>query len=154
MARAFLLSVHQDPALQGRELAKVNHRQREPLIGHQRSVCRQCLLVVSIALHGSQDIFEVPPYTPSLCAFSLGQPHRFKSHQPLRRPPFRKRHPRTLSGSARVLRDCKEPGVWLTSIIGIALDTAIKRCVAVLVDFPSLRVGRVELSAIPKLPSA
>ena len=84
----------------------------------------------------------------------LGQPHRFKNHQPLCRTPFRKRHPWTQSGSARVLRHCEEWGVRLSGIVGIALDSAIKRCVAVLVDFPSLRVGRIELRAIPKLASA
>jgi hypothetical protein len=40
------------------------------------------------------------------------------------------------------------------AFVGIALDSAIKRCVAVLVDFPSLRVGRIELGAIPKLARA
>jgi hypothetical protein len=111
-------------------------------------------LVVSTALHGSQDLFEVPPYTPALWAGGLGQPHRRENHQPLCRTPFHERYPWSQSGSARVLRDREEQGVCLTGIVSIALDDAIKRCVAVLVDFPSLHVGRIELGAIPKLPRA
>jgi hypothetical protein len=146
--------MHQDPAFQCGETAKVEHRQREPLIGHQCSVCNQCLLVVSTALHGSQDILEVPPYTPALWTRGLGQPHRFKNHQPLRRTPFRKRYPWTQSGSARVFCDHEEWGVWLAGIVGIALDNAIKRGIAVLVAFPSLCISRIELGAIPKLSRA
>jgi hypothetical protein len=45
----------------------------------------------------------------------------------------------------------QEWGVWLASIIGIALNNAIKPCLAVLVDFPTLCFRSIELGAIPEL---
>jgi hypothetical protein len=118
--------VNQDPSFHRRELAEVEYHYRQPVIGHQRSVRYQSLLVVSGSLHGSQNVFEVPPNTPSLWTARLGQPHRCENHQPFRRPPFHKRRCRTDSGSARVLRDREELRDWLAGIVCIALDDAIK----------------------------
>jgi hypothetical protein len=86
----------------------------------------QSLLVISTALHGSQNIFEVSSDAPALRAGGLGEPHRFENHQPLSRTPFCKRYPWPQACSAWVLRDREKWGRWLAAIVGIALDNAIK----------------------------
>jgi hypothetical protein len=58
--------MHQDPAFQCGETAKVEHHQREPFIGNQDSMRRQRFLTIDASLHGSEDILEVLPHPPGV----------------------------------------------------------------------------------------
>jgi hypothetical protein len=117
-------------------------------------MCRQSLLTVSAALHGSEYVHEVPPYTPTFRAGGLGQSHGFEDHQPLGGAPLDQRCAWTESGSAWVLVDREERGLSAFGSFGIPLDDAVQRRVTMLMYLATLRIGGIEFGPIPKLAGA
>jgi hypothetical protein len=71
--------VHQDPAFQRSEPAKIEHRQWEPFIGNERSVRRQHFLTVGASLHCSENALELSPHSPGAWASVFRQTHRFEN---------------------------------------------------------------------------
>ena len=142
----------QDPALQCREAAKVEDDQREPVIRHQDSMRRQHPLTVGAALHGSEDGLEVPPHTPATWSGGLSQPHRFENRQPFRGVPFHERRTPARSNAAGIFRHREEWGVRRLGPVGIALDHAVERSVAVLMHFVALSRCGIQLRPMAKLP--
>jgi hypothetical protein len=117
-------------------------------------MCRQSLLTVSAALHGSENVHEVPPYTPTLRAGGLGQSHGFEDHQPLGGAPLNQRCAWAESGAAWVLVDRQERGFSVFGFVSIPLDNAVERRVTILMYFTTSRIGGIEFRPIPKLASA
>src|SRR5579862_8176356 len=75
IASCFVLSMDQDPSFQRRQLAKIERHKLKPFIRSRHSVNSQSFLTVSTSLHGSQHIFEILAYAPSVCIDGLSQPH-------------------------------------------------------------------------------
>jgi hypothetical protein len=71
-------------------------------------MCCQSPLTVSTSLHGSEYVYEVPSYPPSLRAGGLGQSDGFEQHQPFGCAPFDQRGAWAESGAAWVLVDREE----------------------------------------------
>src|ERR1700722_8268307 len=117
-------------------------------------MCCQSLLTVSAALHGSEYVHEVPPYTPSLRAGGFGQSDGFKDHQPLRCAAFNQRRAWAESGTAWGLGDRKERRLSGFGFISIPLNDPIKGRITMLTYFATLRIGGIEFRPIPKLACA
>src|SRR5579871_3468307 len=117
-------------------------------------MCRQSLLTVSAALHGSEYAHEVPPYTPTLRAGGLGQSHGFEDHQPLGGAPFDQQCDWTESRATWVLVDQEERGFSVFGVVSLPLDNAVERRVTILIYFTTLRICGIEFRPIPKLASA
>jgi len=117
-------------------------------------MCCQSLLTVSVALHGSEYVHEIPPYAPGLRAGGLGQSHGFEYHQPLSRAPFDQRCAWTKSRAAWVLVDRERRGLSGFGSVSIPLDDAVERRVTMLVYLATLRIGGIQFCPIPKLAGA
>jgi hypothetical protein len=146
--------VDEDSAFQGRKASKVEHGHLKAFIGNKGSMCCQSPLTVGAALHGSEYVHEVPPYTPSLWADRLCQSDGFEDHQPLGCASFDQRCAWTESGPAWVLVDLEERGLSAFGSVSISLDYAVKRRVAMLMYLATLRIGGIQFRPIPKLASA
>jgi hypothetical protein len=64
LAACFFLTVKYDPTLQRLQLPQVRYYQLQPFIGEQGAMCREHLLPVVDALHGTQDALEISPDEP------------------------------------------------------------------------------------------
>jgi hypothetical protein len=56
--------VKHDPTLQQLQLPQICYYQLQPFIGEQCAMCREHLLPVVDALHGTQDALEISPDEP------------------------------------------------------------------------------------------
>jgi hypothetical protein len=117
-------------------------------------MCRQSLLTVSAALHGSEYVHEVPPDTPSLWTGGLDQSDGFEDHQSLGGASFDQRCDWTESRAAWVLVGREERGFSIFGVFSIPLDNAVERRVTILIYFTTLRIYGIDFRPIPKLASA
>ncbi len=71
----FVLTVNQDPALDRCHLRRIEHFDRQALIGHDDSVRRERSLAVSRSLHCPENLFKIVAHSPGVRSRRFCQAH-------------------------------------------------------------------------------
>src|ERR1051325_10246570 len=74
--RCFVLTMHEDPPFYGIGFTPVQHCNRQSLIGHEDTMCRERLLMVDRSLHCPKYTFKIAPHAPDARLNGFSEPWR------------------------------------------------------------------------------